>query len=74
MHTFIESILDLLRHIIAGLNLGTPSYFRDYVDYVEKAGIISRNTASQIRELTPICHILVHRYRDVRFGRTLDYI
>lgn len=67
MHTLIESILDLLRHIVAGLNLGTPSYYRDYVDYVEKAGIISRDTASQIRELIPIRHILVHRYRDARF-------
>jgi len=67
MHTLIESILDLLRHIVAGLNLGTPSYYRDYIDYVEKTGIISRDTAGQIRELIPIRHILVHRYRDARF-------
>jgi uncharacterized protein YutE (UPF0331/DUF86 family)/predicted nucleotidyltransferase len=67
VHTLIESMLDLLRHIVAGLNLGTPSYYRDYVDYVEKAGIISRDTAGQVRELIPIRHVLVHRYRDARF-------
>jgi uncharacterized protein YutE (UPF0331/DUF86 family)/predicted nucleotidyltransferase len=67
VQTLIESMLDLLRHIIAGLNLGVATFYKDYVDYAERAGIISSDTANEIRKFIPIRHILVHRYRTINY-------
>lgn len=67
VQTLIESMLDLLRHIVAGLNLGVATYYKDYVDYAERARIISSNTATEMRKLIPMRHALVHRYRTINY-------
>ena len=58
---------DLLRHIIAGLDLGVAAYYKDYVEIPERAGIISSETANKLKSLIPIRHLLVHRYRRLNY-------
>ena len=67
LQTLIESMLDLLRHIVAGLNLGIAAYYRDYVDLARNGGIISNEIASYLKNLIPIRHTLVHRYRRLNY-------
>ena len=67
VQTLTESMIDLLRHIVAGLNLGVATYYKDYVDYAEKAKIISSNVANEIRKLIPVRHTLIHKYRTVNY-------
>ncbi|MEM3462730.1 MAG: HepT-like ribonuclease domain-containing protein [Candidatus Bathyarchaeia archaeon] len=67
MQTLMESMMDLLRHIVAGFNLGVAAYYRDYVDYAEKAGVVSGDTANEMRRIIPIRHALVHKYRAINY-------
>jgi len=67
LQTLIESMLDLLRHIVAGLNLGIAAYYRDYVDLARNGGIISNEIASYLKNLIPIRHTLVHRYKRLNY-------
>jgi len=69
LQTLIEGYIDLLRHVIAGLNLGVASYYKDYIDIAERNNVISRDTAAKLRELVPARHVLVHRYRRVDYSR-----
>lgn len=41
----LEGYIDLLRRVIAGLNLGVVTYYRDYVEIAERSRIISSETA-----------------------------
>ena len=65
LQTLTESLIDLLRHVVAGLNLEVAMYYKDYVDYAEKAGVISRDTAKETRNIIPIRHALVYGYRSI---------
>ncbi len=69
MQTLIESMVDLLRHIVAGLNLGVAMYYRDYVDFAVKGGVISSDVAEQLRRFIPIRHALVRRYRSLDYEK-----
>jgi uncharacterized protein YutE (UPF0331/DUF86 family)/predicted nucleotidyltransferase len=62
MQTSIEGSIDLLRHIISGLNLGVAEYYKDYVEICKEKGVIGVETAERMLELIPTRHILVHRY------------
>ena len=64
--TLIESIIDLLRHIVAGLNLGVATYYKDYIDYAKKGNIISENLANNLYAFIPIRHALIHRNLDCK--------
>lgn len=64
--TLIEGMMDMLRHVVSGLNLGVATYYRDYVDIARDGGVISGETAASLRRLIPLRHILVHRYRGLR--------
>ena len=65
--TLLEGCIDLLRHVIAGLDLGVVTYYKDYVEIAERAGIISSETANKLKSLIPIRHLLVHRYRRLNY-------
>jgi len=39
LQTLLELMLDLLRHIVAGLNLGVVTYYKDYIDFARNGGI-----------------------------------
>lgn len=63
MQTIIESMIDLLRHLVTGLGLGVAAYYKDYVELAKNENIINTQTSKNILELIPIRHTLVHRYR-----------
>jgi uncharacterized protein YutE (UPF0331/DUF86 family)/predicted nucleotidyltransferase len=66
-YTLIESMIDILRHVMAGLNLGVASYYRDYIDICLRNNIISMNVAERVLRLIPVRHALVHRYRRLNY-------
>lgn len=72
LHTSIEGAMDLLRHIISGLNLGTIEYYRDYVEIGRKKGVIANETAERLLELIPTRHVLIHRYRELDYSKLWD--
>ena len=67
LQTLIEGMLDLLRHLSSGLNLGIAAYYRDYVELCVKAGLISRRVGDAIASLIPLRHALVHGYRNLNY-------
>ncbi|RLI24323.1 MAG: hypothetical protein DRO52_05695 [Candidatus Hecatellales archaeon] len=69
LQTAIEGALDLLRHVVSGLNLGIAEYYRDYVEIGREKGVISPRTAENLLELIPTRHALVHRYRETSLSK-----
>lgn len=69
MQTSIEGVIDLLRHVISGLNLGVAEYYKDYVEISRGKGVIGAETAENLLELIPTRHALVHRYREIDFQK-----
>ena len=69
LQTAIEGCIDLLRHLVSGLNLGVAEYYRDYVEIPKSRGIISGEVAEKLLELIPTRHALVHRYREISYER-----
>jgi uncharacterized protein YutE (UPF0331/DUF86 family)/predicted nucleotidyltransferase len=72
LHTSIEGVIDLLRHIISGLNLGIVEYYRDYVEISRENGVISNETAESLLELIPTRDMLIYRYRELDYSKLLD--
>ena len=72
LHTSIEGIIDLLRHIISGLNLGIVEYYKDYVEISKIKGVIANETAERLLELIPTRHMLIHRYRKLDYSKLWD--
>ncbi|MEM3676763.1 MAG: HepT-like ribonuclease domain-containing protein [Candidatus Bathyarchaeia archaeon] len=71
MQTSIKGAIDLLRHVILGLNLGVAEYYKDYVEISKGKGVISMETAENLLELIPTRHTLVHRYREVDYQKLM---
>lgn len=69
MQTSIEGAIDMLRHVISGLNLGVAEYYKDYVEICRDKGVINAETANKLLELIPARHSLVHRYREVNYEK-----
>ncbi|MEN2974188.1 MAG: DUF86 domain-containing protein [Candidatus Caldarchaeales archaeon] len=69
MQTSIKGVIDLLRHIISGLNLGIAEYYKDYVEICRDKRVISHEMAEKILELIPLRHSLVHRYRELNYEK-----
>ena len=69
LHTSIEGAIDLLRHIISGLNLGVAEYYRDYVEISRDEGVVTNETAERLLELIPTRHMLIHKYRELDYPK-----
>jgi len=69
MQTSIEGAIDLLRHVISGLNLGVVEYYKDYFEISRGKGVISTESAESLLKLIPIRHALVHGYREINYQR-----
>ena len=67
LQTLVEGMLDLLRHLASGLNLGVAAYYRDYVELCVKAGLVSRKVGDAVASLIPVRHALVHGYRGLNY-------
>lgn len=65
--TLVEDYIDLLRRVIAGLDLGMVTYYKDYVEIAERNKIISSETARKLKPLIPIRHLLAQRYHRLNY-------
>lgn len=68
LHTAIEGMVDLIRHVVSGLRLGVAEYYKDYVDIALKNKVISEEAAEEVLDLIGVRHTLVHRYRGLNYG------
>ena len=62
LHTAIEGMVDLLRHLVSSLCLGVAEYYRDYVEICREREVISGEVAAELLKLIPTRHSLIHRY------------
>lgn len=69
LQTSIEAMVDMLRHVVAGLNLGVAEYYKDYIEICRKNVIISSELADKILTLIPIRHTLVHKYHGLDYKK-----
>ncbi|MCD6509271.1 MAG: DUF86 domain-containing protein [Thermoprotei archaeon] len=71
LHTAIEGTIDLLRHIISGLNLGIAEYYRDYIQISINNNLISQKTGTKLLKLAELRHKLVHRYQGLNYDQLI---
>lgn len=67
LHTAIEGMIDLLRHIVSGLRLGIAEYYKDYIDIAMRNNVISCETGKKLLKYVEPRHKLVHRYRGLDY-------
>lgn len=65
LHTSIEGMLDILRHIVSRITPGSFETYKELVSSAENLGIVSSVTAGMLRDLVDARHILIHRYRGI---------
>ncbi|MEO7297091.1 MAG: DUF86 domain-containing protein [Verrucomicrobiota bacterium] len=61
-----ESAIDLAMHLVAQRNLGLPQTSRDAFTFLEKAGILTEQTAQQMRAMVGFRNIAVHNYQELQ--------
>ena len=66
LHTAIEGMFDILRHIASRIAPGSFETYRELVEVAERLGIVSSKTSKIMNELVDVRHTLVHRYRGIR--------
>jgi len=66
LHTAIEGMFDILRHIASRIAPGSFETYRELVEVAERLGIVSSKTSKVMNELVDVRHPLVHRYRGIR--------
>jgi uncharacterized protein YutE (UPF0331/DUF86 family) len=74
LHTAIEGMFDLLRHIVTRIAPGSFETYRELADVAEKLGIASITTSDMLKEFVDVRHTLVHRYRGITDELVKEYI
>ena len=72
MQPLIEPMVNLMRHIVAGLDLDMVMYYRDYVNLTVKGNTILSSVAEQLRSFITIGRSLTHRYRNLDYRKLLN--
>ena len=65
LHTAIEGMLDILRHMVSRVAPGSFETYRELVGSAERLKIMGGAVANILRELVDARHILIHRYRGI---------
>ena len=60
-----EAAIDLAMHLVARRSLGIPQTSRDAFDLLEKAALLSPETARHMRAMVGFRNIAVHNYQDL---------
>ncbi len=60
-----EAAIDLAMHLVAQRSLGVPQTSRDAFDFLEKAALLSPDTARKMRAMVGFRNIAVHNYQDL---------
>jgi len=61
----IESIIDACAILNSDLSLGTPADTDDIIKKLEKAEIITKETAQKIKDMKQFRNVLVHKYGEI---------
>jgi len=72
VHTIVESILDIARHIVSVKGWGPAETYRDYIEILHRQGIIPPELAEELYKFTAWRNILVHRYIEVDYPRLYE--
>ena len=60
-----EAAIDLAMHVVAERNLGIPQISRDAFSLLETAGILTAETARQMRAMVGFRNLAVHNYQAI---------
>jgi uncharacterized protein YutE (UPF0331/DUF86 family) len=60
-----EAAIDLAMHFVAKKNLGIPQTSREAFALLETAGILTEDTAKQMRSMVGFRNIAVHNYQEL---------
>jgi len=69
VHTIVESIIDVARHVISVRGWGPSETYRDYVEILRKEGAIPSELAEELFRFIVWRNILVHRYVEIDYSR-----
>ena len=72
VHTIVESILEVARHVISVRGWGPVETYRDYVEILHKQGIISSDLAEELFKFIAWRNILVHRYVEIDHSKLYE--
>ena len=72
VHTIVESILDVARHIVSVKGWGPAETYLDYIEILRKQGIISPELAEELYKFVAWRNILVHRYVGVDYSKLYE--
>ncbi|MBO3754892.1 MAG: DUF86 domain-containing protein [Candidatus Brockarchaeota archaeon] len=65
LHTAIEGMLDMLRHIVSRLAPRSFETYRELVGSAERLGVVGGAVAGTLKGLMDARHTLIHRYRGI---------
>jgi uncharacterized protein YutE (UPF0331/DUF86 family) len=60
-----EAAIDLAMHFVAKKNLGIPQTSREAFALLETAGILTEDTAKQMRSMVGFRNIAIHNYQEL---------
>ena len=72
VHTIVESILDVARHIVSVKGWGPAETYRDYIEILYKQGILPSELAQELYKFTTWRNILVHRYIEIDYSKLYE--
>jgi uncharacterized protein YutE (UPF0331/DUF86 family) len=61
----IQSVIDIGHHVIADMDLGLPSDYKDVFRIMSRQQVISRELGDKLESMTGMRNILVHDYLQV---------
>lgn len=60
-----EQAIDMANHAIAAKKLGWPRTSAESFELLERAGIVSAETAGRMKAMVGLCNVVVHQYQDL---------
>jgi len=72
VHTIVESILDVARHIVSVKGWGPAETYRDYIEILYKQGILPSELAQELYKFTTWRNILVHKYIEIDYSKLYE--
>lgn len=70
----IQAALDAASHIVSDERLGEPETNRELFDLLARAGFVSVNLASSLRNMAGFRNVIVHGYQDVDLAVVEDVL
>ena len=64
----VQSVIDIGNHVVADLDLGIPSDYKEIFALLAKHRIVSRPLARKLASMAGMRNVLVHDYMDVDLG------